>query len=149
MMARGGSGGRGGAMPGAAAAGAPADAMVQLKVDPAKLPKAEELKALMFPATWAVAVDDQSVRLVGREAFPSVMGSVGGGAVLTSLLLPAYQVARARAEAAATGAAPPGQPGAAVQPPAVAPPASPPAAPGRGGPPGRRGRGARGRDVPE
>jgi hypothetical protein len=121
--------------------------MIQLKVDPAKQPKAEELKALMFPATWAVAVDSQSVRLATRESFPSVMGTIGGGGVLTSLLLPAINAARARAAAAA---APPGQPAGAVQPPAVAPPASLPAAPGRGGPPGGpRGRGGRGRAEPD
>jgi hypothetical protein len=139
MMSRGGSGGQAGGAPGATAGSAPTDAMIQLKVDPAKLPKAEELKALMFPATWAVAADGQSVRVVSREAFPSVMGTVGSGAVLTALFLPAFKAARARAEAAAAGAPPPGQPAGAVQPPAVAPPASLPAAPGRGGPPGGAG----------
>jgi hypothetical protein len=142
MMGRGGSSGAmSPAAPGAQTAGAPADAMIQLKVDPAKLPKAEELKALMFPATWAVAVDDQSIRLVTREAFPSLMGT-SGSAVAASVLLPAINAARARAQAAAAGPASPGQPGVAGQPPAVAPPASLPTAPARGGPaggPGRRG----------
>jgi hypothetical protein len=149
MMGRGGSGGMAAAAPGAQTAGAPADAMIQLKIDPAKLPKAEELKALMFPGTWAVAVDDQSIRLVTREAFPSLMGT-SGSAVAASVLLPAINAARARAQAAAAGAAPPGQPGIAGQPPAVAPPASLPAAPARGGSPGGPGRrGGRGRAEPD
>ena len=45
---------------------------------PPKLPKAEDLKALLFPATLAIATDDQSVRIVTREAFPSWVGSNGG-----------------------------------------------------------------------
>ena len=66
------------------------DSMIVLKVDPAKLPKAEDLKALLFPATLAVATDDQSVRIVTREAFPSWVGSAGGtgasGAALAPLM---------------------------------------------------------------
>ena len=40
--------------------------MIELKVDPSKLPKAEDLKALMFPGSFAVAVDDQSIKIVSR-----------------------------------------------------------------------------------
>jgi len=81
--------------------------MIQLKVDPAKLPKAEELKALMFPATLAVVVDDTSIRLVSRESFPNVVSGLGMGAIGGALLAPAVQAARARALDAA--GVPPGQ----------------------------------------
>src|SRR5208283_5051252 len=84
-----------------AAAGGSQDAMIQLKVDPAKLPKAEELKALMFPATLAVVVDDTSIRLVSRESFPDVVSGLGMGAIGVALLAPAVQAARARAPKAA------------------------------------------------
>ena len=91
-----------------------ADAMIEMKVDPSKLPKAEELKALMFPGTLAVAVDDQAIRIVSREAFPNIVGGIGGGAVGTALLLPAIQAARAKAAGGGLGGpappAPAGQP---------------------------------------
>ncbi|MGO8900152.1 MAG: hypothetical protein ACLQU5_17620, partial [Isosphaeraceae bacterium] len=129
-----------------AAEGGSQDAMIQLKVDPAKLPKAEQLKALMFPATMAVVVDDTSIRLVSRESFPNVVSGLGMGAAFASVFLPAINAARARALAAA--GVPPGQtaptpaPGnlpAAAQPPAAG--AAParmggPRGPGRGGRPG-------------
>ena len=152
----GGSGGSG--PPGApapinsAAAGGSQDAMIQLKVDPAKLPKAEELKALMFPATMAVVVDDTSIRLVSRESFPNVVSGLGMGAAFASVFLPAINAARARAQAAAgvppgqtapTPAAAPGNSPAAAQPPAAGPgPArmGGPRGPGRGGRPGGGGR---------
>jgi len=133
-----------------AAAGVPPDAMIQLRVDAAKLPKAEELKALMFTGTLAVVVDDTSIRLVSRESFPDVVSGMGLGAIGGALLAPAVQVARARALAAA--GVPPGQaapapaPGnspAAAQPPAArAGPARMGGArgPGRGGRPGGGGR---------
>ncbi len=129
-----------------AAAGGSQDAMIQLKVDPAKLPKAEELKALMFPATLAVVVDDTSIRLVSRESFPNVVSGLGMGAIGVALLAPAVQAARARALEAAgvppSQAAPTPAPGnlpGAAQPPAVSgAPAQPggPRGPGQIGRPG-------------
>jgi len=100
--------------------------MIQLKVDPTKLPKAEELKALMFPGTVAVVVDGTSIRLVSRESFPNIVGGLSMGAIGGALLAPAVQVARDRARAAA--GVPPGQ--AAPEPVAGSPPgaAQPPAA---------------------
>jgi hypothetical protein len=114
--------------------------MIQLQVDPAKLPKAEELEALMFPATIAVVVDDTSIRLVSRESFPNVVSRLGMGAAFASVFLPAINAARARAQAAA--GVPPGQ---TAPTPAAAPGNSPAAGPGparMGGPrgPGRGGR---------
>ena len=114
-------GGAGGA--GMGGGGTPTDAMIELKVDPSKLPKAEELKALMYPGTLAVAVDDQAIRIISRESFPNVVGGIGGGAIGTALLLPAIQSARRAAQEAAARAA-----GAA--------PGQPPAGSAPGGPPG-------------
>ncbi len=71
------------------------DSMIELKVDAAKLPKAEELKALMFPGTMALVVDDASIRLVSREAFPNIVSGMNSGAVGGALLAPALQAARA------------------------------------------------------
>jgi hypothetical protein len=138
--------------PAAGNPGSPAtqQAMIELKVDPARLPKAEELKALLFPGTLAVTSDDQTIQIISREAFPNLVGSGESNAIVTSLMMPAIQAqARARAQAAASqagqggdaGATPPGRPnqppaaaGGGLQPPS---PGTPPAAPGRGGP-GRR-----------
>ena len=146
----GGSGGSG--PPGApglntsAGAGGSQDAMIQLKVDPGKLPKAEELKALMFPSTLAVVVDDTSIRLISRESFPNVVSGLGIGAAFASGFVPAFNAARANAMAAA--GVPPGQsapaaapgnlPGAAQPPAATGGPAMPggPRGFGRGGRPG-------------
>ncbi len=89
-------------------AGGSQDAMIQLKVDPGKLPKAEELKALMFPSTLAVVVDDTSIRLVSRESFPNIVSGLNMGAMGGALLAPALQVARDSARAAA-GVLPPDQ----------------------------------------
>jgi hypothetical protein len=69
---------------------------IQLKVDPTHLPKAEDLKDLMFPGTLAVVADEQSIRLVTRESFPNLYASAVTGAVVLSLALPAIQTARAR-----------------------------------------------------
>ena len=147
----GGSGPPGAPAPNTSAAeGGSQDAMIQLKVDAAKLPKAEELKALMFPSTLAVVVDDTSIRLVSRESFPNVVSGLGMGAAFAGGFVPAFNAARARALAAAGvppgQAAPapaPGNPPAAAQPPAAG--AGParmggPRGPGRGGRPGGGGR---------
>ncbi|HMF37785.1 MAG TPA: hypothetical protein VKF17_14145, partial [Isosphaeraceae bacterium] len=129
-----------------AAAGLSQDAMIQLKVDAAKLPKAEELKALKFPSTLAVVVDDTSIRLVSRKSFPNIVSGLGIGAAFASGFAPAFNAARASALAAA--GVPPGQAAptpaadnlpAAAQPPAASGgPARPggPRGPGRGGRPG-------------
>jgi hypothetical protein len=133
----------GGAGPGAPGT-TPAAAMIEIKVDPSKLPKAEELKALMYPGMLAIAVDDQSIQIVSRDSFPNLVGGVAGGAVGTALLLPAIQSARRAAEEAAARAAggapgqqPPGAPAAGANNPAPAPGAAPAGPQG----PGRRRRG--------
>jgi len=68
MGAQGGPGGQGARSSGGP--GSPEDAMVAIKVDPGKLPKAEDLKALMFPSTLAVAAARASPagRTLDRDA---------------------------------------------------------------------------------
>ena len=135
--------------PSNSATGAPQDAMLQLKVDAAKLPKAEELKALMFPGTMAVVVDNTSIRLVSRGSFPDLVSGQGVGAAFAAGFIPAFNAARARALAAA--GVPPGQAAPALAPDNTPAAAQPPAASGRpgrpGGPggPGRMGRPGGGR----
>jgi hypothetical protein len=152
MAGRGGFPGGPGAPGGNAAA---QESMIQIKVDPAKLPKAEELKALMSLGTYAVSVDDQSVRFVNRESFPNVVNGAGVGAVALALFLPAIKSAREKAmqELAARAAAAGGQPGPPGQPAAGGPAAAgqpaaggPPGAATKGSRPGGRGGGARSLD---
>ncbi len=148
-MAPGGPGAPGAGAPGGGdASGIPADAMVELKVDSEKLPKAEDLRSRYFLSTLAIAVNDQDIRLVTREAFVSQLdmaffaGVVGG-------VLPAVQAARAAAQRAQAA----NEQAAGAQAPAAGPapgaPAAGPGAPGRpgaggGAMPGRGG-GRRGR----
>lgn len=92
-----------------------APAMIQLRVDPSHLPKADELRALMFPSTTTVTVDDDSIRIVTRNAFPDSVALLGMKGVLPAVLAPAIANARIAAKAAAAKAAPAapagGQPG--------------------------------------
>ena len=48
-----------------------------------------ELKALMFPSTLALVVDDASIGLISREAFPNIVSGLNSGAVGGALLAPA------------------------------------------------------------
>ncbi|MFI5459946.1 MAG: hypothetical protein ACHRXM_31385 [Isosphaerales bacterium] len=57
--------------------GSTGDSMVVLKVDPDKLPKADDLKAHLFPSTLCIAVSDQEIRFVSRGAFPNLSLSAG------------------------------------------------------------------------
>ena len=88
QAARGGPGGPGGGGGG-----------IPIQVDPAKVPKAEEVRSRLFPGWLAVAVDDQDIRFITRESTPSVTSPVGGG-VAVALLLPAVQSAREAARRA-------------------------------------------------
>ena len=148
----GGQPGPGPGGPGGPGGGAPADgpAPIQFNIDADKLPKADELRSLMFPGFFAASADDQEVRFTTRAAFPST-GSVGGAAVGTALILPAVQAARAAArraglelpDPAKAQAAPSGGPAAGNAPAGNAPTSSPPGGPGGrprgpGGPGGGR-----------
>jgi hypothetical protein len=149
-----GAAGPGGPGPGGPAAdgnnnnGIPADAMVELKVDSDKLPKAEDLRSRYFLSTIAIAVADQDIRLITREAFVSQTDMALSG-VSVALLLPAVQAARAaarRAQEANQAAAEAAQAPAAGPGPGAAGPAGPgrPGGAGGAGMPGRGG-GRRGR----
>jgi hypothetical protein len=81
--------------------------MIQISIDPAKMPAASALKPYLFPASFAVVSDDQVVQFVNRQAFPNV-ANWKSYSIPVALLLPALQKAReaARAKAAGAGAAP-------------------------------------------
>ena len=44
-------------------------AMIMIKVDSDKLPKAGDLKAHLFPATFSIQVADQEIRFISRRPF--------------------------------------------------------------------------------
>ena len=70
-----------------------------VKLDPDVVPKPEELRERLFPGSFAVAVDDESIRVVTRESIPSV-GSPASSGIAVALLLPAVQAAREAARRA-------------------------------------------------
>jgi prepilin-type processing-associated H-X9-DG protein len=70
-----------------------------LRVDTAKVPRAAELKPMLFPASTALIVDRQGARFVLRESIPSISSPATSG-VLVALLLPAVQAAREAARRA-------------------------------------------------
>jgi hypothetical protein len=85
--------------PGAGRPGAPG--AFSLKLDPANAPDPEELRALLFPGSAALAVDEQGVLLTTRSSFPNITSGSGAGAgVAVALLLPAVQAAREAARRA-------------------------------------------------
>jgi prepilin-type processing-associated H-X9-DG protein len=77
------------------APGAPA----ALHVDAKALPRAEEIKRLLFPGSFALASDRQGARIVLCDAIPGI-GSPAASGVLIALLLPAAQSAREAARRA-------------------------------------------------
>jgi len=70
-----------------------------LRVDPDKVPRAGELKRLLFPSSMALSVNREGASLVLRDSIPSVASPATGG-VLVALLLPAVQSAREAARRA-------------------------------------------------
>ncbi len=50
--------------------GVPGPGSFRLRIDPARIPKAEELRSHLFPSVLAAAVDDRGIRVISREAFP-------------------------------------------------------------------------------
>ncbi|WP_246196567.1 DUF1559 domain-containing protein [Aquisphaera giovannonii] len=79
--------------------GVAANPLNEIHIDADKLPKADELKALLFPATTAITTDAQGMRLVQREPLPSLTSPATAG-VLAGLMLPAVQSAREAARRA-------------------------------------------------
>ena len=41
-----------------------------VRIDPARIPRAEDLRSHLFPSVLAAAVDDRGIRFISREAFP-------------------------------------------------------------------------------
>ncbi len=102
-------------------------AIITLEVDPARMPSPDALKALLFPGSSAVSVDDQAIQFSRRGAFPEI--GLTTPAILVALTLPAVQAARdaaARARAPSTAPAPAPGPSA---PPRGAPATTPPRRP--------------------
>jgi len=50
--------------------GVPQAGGLRLRIDPANRPKADALKAQLFPSVMATAVDDRGIRFIAREAVP-------------------------------------------------------------------------------
>jgi hypothetical protein len=73
-----------------------------LRLDPAKAPSADQLRALLFPGFAALTVDEQSVTYKTRSSFPNIVSGSGAGTtgVAVALLLPAVQSAREAARRA-------------------------------------------------
>jgi prepilin-type processing-associated H-X9-DG protein len=70
-----------------------------LRIDPDKLPRADQLRPLLFPASTAITADTQGINILQREAIPSFTSPATSG-VLVALLLPAVQSAREAARRA-------------------------------------------------
>jgi hypothetical protein len=102
------TGPRGPANPGApgSTGTAATESMIVLKVEPEKLPKASDLKAHLFPSTWAITVADKEIRFVSRTAFPDISSLIGGAPVLSAL--PGTQAQLKALQAAPPAAATPG-----------------------------------------
>lgn len=119
---------------------------MRIQVRPDQLPKADELKAFMFPTSTSVVVDDETVRIVTREAFPDAIALATANGALAAILVPAINAAQQAAQGPESDAeeggegAPGGQPGLPSAPgpgPALAPGGGIPA-PGAPGAPGGR-----------
>jgi prepilin-type processing-associated H-X9-DG protein len=82
-----------GAIPGAARPANQGLARGGIQVDPEKIPRAAELRPLLFPSSTAVTVDPQGASIVLRDPFPSISSPAASG-VMIALLLPAVQAAR-------------------------------------------------------
>ena len=72
---------------------------LNLRVDPQKLPRADQLRPLLFPASTSLTVDAQGIQVLQREALPSLTSPTSSG-ILVALLLPAVQSAREAARRA-------------------------------------------------
>jgi len=64
-----------------------------LQVDAAKLPSADSIKALLFPSLFTVEATPDEIRLVSRDAFPSI-GDPSGAVTQLSIFLPLLQSLR-------------------------------------------------------
>ncbi|MGC8639800.1 MAG: hypothetical protein ACP5XB_08005 [Isosphaeraceae bacterium] len=53
-----------------ALAGIPAPGGLRFRIDPAQIPRADQVRKHLFPSVLAATVDDHGFRLISREAFP-------------------------------------------------------------------------------
>jgi hypothetical protein len=117
-------------------AGAANDAMIVIKVDANKLPKAADLRAHLFPSTLSISVADQEIRFISRGAFPDLTMVIG--AIPAAGMMPPIPMLN-RTQQAEPGTAP-GAAGDTATAPAGGQPGAPsgPQPGGRGGGRGRR-----------
>jgi hypothetical protein len=126
------SGSSSGGDPGSGAPGGPAGARAPgaIVLDPAKAPKADEIRPLLFPGASALSVAGPEIRFESRTAFPNLVSWNSG--LAAGLLAPAIQSAREAARRAQ-----PQPPGAAATAPGATPaPTAPGAAPAPAAAPG-------------
>jgi hypothetical protein len=102
-----------GASGAAPAAGAPpaATGPVKLQIAAEDMPKASEIRPHLFPGSFVVTVDDQAIRMIGRDAFFGIDSAVE---LLSALPMIAAQVRGAQPSGSTSVAAPgafPGAPG--------------------------------------
>jgi hypothetical protein len=62
--------------------GVPGPGAFRLRIDPARIPKAEQVWPYLFPSVLAASVDDRGWRLISREAFP--LACLGDSAAIKS-----------------------------------------------------------------
>jgi hypothetical protein len=110
------------------APGSDNDAMIVIKVDSDKLPKAGDLKAHLFPATLSVQGTDQEIRFVSRTAFPDPSVLIG--------MIPAFGMIPTPPGLSGLPGAPTGAPAAGGGTPAGPAAGSQPGGPGAPGAPG-------------
>ena len=110
------------------APGSENDAMIVIKVDSDKLPKAGDLKAHLFPATLTVQGTDQEIRFVSRTAFPDPSVLIG--------MIPAFGMIPTPPGLSGLPGAPTGAPAAGGETPAGPAAGSQPGGPGAPGAPG-------------
>ncbi len=65
-----------------AALGIPRPGGFRVRIDPAQIPKADQVRRHLFSSVLAATVDDRGFRLIGREAFP--LACMGGKASFKS-----------------------------------------------------------------
>jgi len=125
----------GGPIPGAPGEARPAEGngTIVLQVDPAKLPSADAIKALLYPSVAAAEVNDEGLRIITRGAFPTLSDPSKMGSMLQM-----YNAASKRARldggvgpAATPAPPPPGPANGGVAPPGRKSPTLPGGGPGR------------------
>jgi hypothetical protein len=50
--------------------GVPRAGGFRVRIDPRKVPKADDLRAMLFPSVLATTVDDRGLRFISRESIP-------------------------------------------------------------------------------